>query len=138
MVTANPYLHFDGNCEEAFNFYKSILGGEFSSFQRYNDMPSEQPFPEGDRKKIMHIGLPLSEGFFILGSDVPSSYQVIKGTNFYISLNTDSEAEATRIFNAFSGGGQVTMPLAKTFWGAFFGMLIDRFQIQWMVSYHYK
>ncbi len=136
MVTANPYLHFNGNCEEAFSFYKSVFGGDFSNVQRFKDAPSEQPFPESENEKILHIALPLSKGFMLLGSDIPEAFpKAIIGTNFFISLNTESEEEAGKLFNGLSAGGQVYMPLEKTFWAALFGMMVDKFGVQWMVSF---
>ncbi len=139
MTTANPYIHFNGNCEEAFNFYRSVIGGEFLQLSRFKDVPSEHTLPETESDKILHVALPLTQTSVIMGSDVPDAFpKAITGTNFYISLNTDSEEEASRIFNELSSGGQVTMPLDKTFWGAYFGMFVDKYRVQWMVSYDYK
>jgi len=139
MVTANPYLHFNGNCEEAFGFYRSIFGGEFQMLSRYKEAPLQNSQPEKDGEKIMHISLPLGPESMLMGSDIPEAFpKAIIGTNFYIFLNTETESEATHVFNGLAEGGNIAMPLDKTFWGAFFGMLIDKYGIQWMISYAYR
>lgn len=137
MVKLHPYVNFKGNCEEAFNFYKSILGGEFSYVGRFKDIPGEQRPDPKDENKIMHIGLPLGGGTILMGSDVPEMYEqgFVQGTNITLSLSPESEEEARRIFDALAQGGQVTMPQDKTFWGSLFGMLTDKFGINWMVDY---
>ena len=139
MITANPYLNFNGNCEEAFNFYKSIFGGEFIQISRFKDVPAEHSMPETEADRILHVVLPLGAGTMLMGSDIPSAFpKAVMGTNCYISLNTGTEDEATQIFNSIVSGGQVQMPLDKTFWGSYFGMCVDKFGVQWMVSYDYK
>lgn len=142
MTTVNIYLTFNGNCEEAFNFYKSIFGGEFPHIGRFKDMPAEEgkPVSPEDAEKIMHVSLPISKETVLMGSDTggewASSY--IQGNNFSISINTDSKENADRFFNGLSAGGQVTMPLSQTFWGDYFGMFTDKFGINWMVSFNEK
>ncbi|RIJ37903.1 VOC family protein [Pontibacter oryzae] len=140
MATINPYLTFSGNCEEAFNFYRSVFGGEFPYVGRFKDMPSDEPLPEAEVNKIMHISLPISQETVLMGSDSSEAFgqATVAGNNFSISINTDSEEEAERLFNGLSAGGNVTMPLNKTFWGAYFGMFTDKFGIQWMVNYDYN
>lgn len=140
MAAINPYLTFNGNCEEAFNFYKSVFGGEFPYLGRFNEMPAEYKIPEDQGEKIMHVSLPIGNGTVLMGSDNSKEYgeATIIGNNFSISLNTDSEDEAKRLFDALSAGGKVSMPLEKTFWGALFGMLVDKFGIQWMVNFDYE
>lgn len=139
MVIAHPYLHFNGNCEAAFDFYKSIFGGEFQMLSRYKEAPLQNSHSEKDSEKIMHISLPLGPESMLMGSDIPEAFpKAIYGTNFYISLHTQSESEATRIFNQLAEEGNVAMPLDKTFWGSFFGMLIDKYDTQWMVSFDYR
>jgi PhnB protein len=140
MASVSPYLTFNGNCEEAFNFYKSVFGGEFPYIGRFSEMPAEFPVDEKDKNKIMHVSLPIGNGSFLLGSDSAGGFSggANPGDNFSISINADSEDEATRLFNALSAGGKVTMPLDKTFWGAFFGMFTDKFSINWMVNYDYN
>jgi PhnB protein len=143
MATISPYLTFNGNCEEAFNFYKSVFGGEFPFIGRFKDMPpmdgGKQMSPE-QGEKIMHVSLPISKETMLMGSDSSEAFgqATTVGNNFSISINADSEKEADRLFNGLSAGGRVTMPLNKTFWGAYFGMLTDKFGIQWMVNYDYN
>jgi PhnB protein len=139
MTTINPYLTFNGDCKLAFNFYKSIFGGEFPYVGRFKDMPKkpEHELTDGDMNKIMHISLPISKETVLMGSDSSEAFgkATISGNNFSISINTDSIEEATRLFDALSEGGQITMPMNKVFWGSHFGMLIDPFKIQWMISF---
>lgn len=139
MTTINPHLTFNGNCEAAFNFYKSVFGGEFPYVGKFKDMPEnpEYQLTENDMEKIMHISLPISKETVLMGSDSSEAFgkASVVGNNFSISINTDTLEEAERLFSALSEGGQVTMPMNKTFWGSHFGMLIDPFQIQWMVSF---
>ncbi len=136
MASLNPYLKFNGNCEAAFNFYQSVFGGEFVNPMRFKDVPSEYPMPAGEEEKIMHIALPLSNSSVLMGCDVPSSMGAAKvGDNIDISISAASKAEADHIFNGLSAGGSVMMPMADSFWGAYFGMCTDQFGIHWMVSY---
>jgi PhnB protein len=140
MVTLNPYLNFPGNTEEAFNFYKSVFGGEFITLQRFKDTPEGDRASAEDKDKIMHVSLPIGKGNILMATDAVDSmgHKLIPGNNFYLSLNTESEEETKKIFNTLSAGGKVTMPLDKTFWGAYFGMLTDKFGVQWMVNYDYN
>ncbi|WP_313807218.1 VOC family protein [Flavobacterium sp.] len=139
MASVHPYLTFNGTCEEAFNFYKSVFGGDFPYAGKFSEMPSEYPIAEADKNKIMHISLPIGNTV-LMGSDAVEGFGGIPklGDNFSISINADTEDEATRIFNGLSVGGKVTMPLNKTFWGAYFGMFTDKFGINWMVNYDYN
>jgi len=139
MATINPYLTFKGNCEEAFNFYKSVFGGEFPYIGRFKDMPSEHPIPDSEKEKLMHVSLPISKETILMGSDSSEAFgqATVIGNNFSISLNTESEDEAKKLFDALSEGGKLTMPLEKTFWNALFGMFTDKFGINWMVNYDY-
>ena len=142
MAQINPYINFKGNCEEAFNFYKSVFGGEFPYVGRYKDMPQSDKGPAGDvdPNLIMHISLPISKETTLMGSDVGGEWakHTVEGNNIQLSVNAESEDDASRIFNALSAGGQVKMPMEKTFWGAFFGMFTDKFGINWMVNYDYN
>lgn len=139
MATVNVYLTFDGNCEEAFNFYKSVFGKEFSYIGRFGDMPpsEESKLSEADAKRIMHVSLPISNETILMASDTTSEWAgtLKQGNNFSVSINTVSKEEADALFNGLSAGGKVTMPLANTFWGAYFGMFEDKFGINWMVNY---
>ena len=137
MTTITAYVNYDGNCEEAFNFYANVFEGSSLSFDRFSSMPNADQMPESDQNKIMHAALTLENQGLIMGSDVVQgmSGEVTFGNNFGLTLQPDSEAEAIRLFNALSAGGTVTMPLEKTFWNATFGMFIDKFGINWMVNY---
>jgi PhnB protein len=140
MATLNPYLNFKGNTEEAFNFYKSVFGGEFKELQRFKDTPEADRVPENEKDKLMHISLPIGPGNILMAIDALESmgHKLTVGNNFYLSLSADSESEADKLFNGLSSGGKATMPLQKTFWGSYFGMVTDKFGINWMVSYDYK
>lgn len=138
MTTVNVYLNFKGNCEEAFNLYKSAFGGEFSDINRFKEMPPDENFPVSPEfgEKIMHISYPVSKETILMGSDVIGKHTeaFIQGNNFSISINTHSTQEADRLFGILSQGGTVTMPLSQTFWGAYFGMFTDKFGIHWMIN----
>lgn len=139
MKAINYYLNFPGNTEEAFNFYKSIFGGEFVNLTRFKDTPEGAKLSAGDKEKLMHVSLPIGNGNALMGTDAIESmgHRITSGNNFHLSIETDSKEEATKYFNSLSAGGKITMPLADTFWGDYFGMLNDKFGIQWMVSYSY-
>ncbi len=142
MAKVNPYLHFIGNTEEVFNFYKSIFGGEFAAVMRYGDMSGQEGcenLSDVDKKKIMHIALPVSDGHVLMGTDAVGEYaeDAVLGNNISLSIGADSKEEAERIFNGLAEGGEVTMPLADTFWNAYFGMLKDKYDIQWLINYDY-
>jgi len=139
MTTVNPYLLFNGNCEEAFNFYKSIFKKEFVMLSRYEDIPPDvanPPIPEDKKSWVMHVSLPLDNGNILMGSDKHPAFQDVPfGNNIQLSLSVNTKDEADRLFQSLSGGGKVEMPMADTFWGDYFGMLSDKFGIQWMISY---
>jgi PhnB protein len=140
MATINPYLNFPGTTEEAFNFYKSVFGGEFTYLQRFGDMPGCDGMVIEDKNKIMHVSLPIGKGNILMATDALESMgqSLIAGNNYYISISTESEEEADRLFAALSAGGQVEMPLEKAFWGDYFGAFTDKFGIKWMVNYDYN
>ncbi len=138
MAQVNPYLTFNGNCEEAFSFYKDVFGKEFQFIGRFKDMPSQdgKELADNMKEKIMHVSLPISEETILMASDAnPEMGRVIEGNNFSLSVGTKSKEEADKIFAGLSTGGKVILPMADTFWGAYFGMLTDRFNIGWMVNY---
>jgi len=138
MATINPYLNFPGNTEEVFNFYKSVFGGEFLVLQRFKDIPeASQNLSAEDGEKLMHVSLPIGKNNVLMGTDSMDSMgqHLTVGNNFMLSINTSSQAETDKIFHGLSAGGQVTMPLQKTFWSPSFGMLVDKFGTQWMVSF---
>ncbi|MBC7947807.1 MAG: VOC family protein [Chitinophagaceae bacterium] len=139
MTELNSYLHFNGNCEEAFNLYKSVFGGEFAMLSRLKDVPAGVPCPPGDPNHILHVSLPIGPHSMLMGSDVPDSVpKAVSGSNYSISVNVDSEEEANKTFNGLSAGGKVIMPLEKAFWGALFGMCTDKFGVFWMVNHDYQ
>jgi len=137
MARTNTYLNFPRNTEEAFNFYKSIFGGEFSGggIARLGDFPNPQLAAE-DKNLIMHIELPIVGGHVIMGTDAPESmgFNLIQGNNIHISLEPDSKEETKQLFDGLSAGGQVVTELQDMFWGAYYGTCIDKFGIQWMFN----
>lgn len=139
MATLNIYLTFNGNCREAFDFYKSVFGGEYLYIGNFGEMPPVEgkETSEKDNNKIMHVSLPISKETTLMGSDTREAVVPYfnAGNNFSISINAESKEEAERLFNGLSAGGQVTMPMGDTFWGAYFGMFTDKFGINWMVNY---
>jgi PhnB protein len=136
----NPYLNFNGDTEKAFNFYKSVFGGEFSAIQRIKETPEAKNFPANEQDRLMHVALPIGKNTILMASDILESmgHVLTRGNNFSISVSAESEKEADKIFSGLSAGGKVTMPLEKAFWGSYFGMLTDKFGVQWMVSYDYN
>jgi len=139
MASVNPYLTFDGQCDEAFELYKSVFGGDFRGKFRFKDMDSGMPVAENDVNRIMHVSLPIGNGSVLMGSDSHTSMgPLTAGNNYSVSIQADSEAEADRLFNGLSAGGRVMMPMGKVFWGAYFGMFTDKFGIQWLVNHDYN
>ncbi len=140
MATINPYLNFKGDTEDAFNFYRSVFGGEFLTLQRFKDTPEADRVAEADKEKVMHVALPIGKGNILMGTDALESmgHPLTIGNNFYLSLSPDTVEEADKLFNGLSAGGKITVPLEKAFWGAYFGMLTDQFGVQWMVNYEEK
>lgn len=139
MTTINPYLTFNGTCKAAFNFYKSVFGGEFPYVGTFSDMPSNPEMPpmsEEDKNKIMHISLPIGGETVLMGSDVLEGFgpPMVEGNNYSISINCKTTEEVDRIFASLSEEGLVKMPLNKTFWGSYFGMFTDKFGVHWMIS----
>lgn len=137
MATVNAYLNFNGNCEEAFLFYKSVFGGEFGYVGRFGDMPPEAgKVPDHEANGIMHISLPISSETTLMGSDTGGAWakDFKQGNNISLSVNVETREEADRIFNGLSSRGKVTMAMADVFWGDYFGMCTDPFGINWMVS----
>jgi PhnB protein len=137
--TINPYLTFKDNCEEVFTFYRSVFGGKFSYVGRFKEMPpmDGMPVSEAEAEKIMHISLPISKETILMGSDSSEAFghATVTGNNFSISISAKSRKEADRLYTALSEGGKAIMPMSKTFWGSYFGMLTDKFGIQWQVGF---
>lgn len=132
----NTYLNFDGNCREAFDFYRSVFGGEFAIFQTFGDAPNEYQPPAGDQDKVMHVSFPIGDNI-LMGSDIPANMgmTLVSGNNFSISVSPDSRQHAESLFNALSDGGTVTMPLQDMFWGSYFGSCADKFGVNWMINF---
>ncbi|HZE71661.1 MAG TPA: VOC family protein [Pyrinomonadaceae bacterium] len=137
MATISPYLNFNGNTEDAFNFYKSVFGGEFLAVMRFKDNAECGKVSEADKERIMHIALPIGNGNVLMATDALESMgqKVTLGNNFYIALAPESKEEAERLFNGLSAGGKIEMPLQDMFWGAYYGSFADKFGVQWMVNY---
>ena len=137
MTHINPYLNFSGNTEEAFNFYKSVFGGEFQNLTRFGDTPEKDRIPAQERDKIMHIALPLGNGYILMATDALDSmgHHLKTGNNYHLSVETGSKEEADKIFTGLSAGGKITQPIKDQFWGAYFGSITDKYGINWMISY---
>ncbi|PZP50107.1 MAG: VOC family protein [Pseudopedobacter saltans] len=145
MAKINVYLNFKGNCEAAFDFYKSVFEKEFTFIGRFKDIPPSEGMPAIPAEvadKIMHVSLPINDGNMLFGSDVVDGfcgdYQYIPGNNISISIDTESKEEADTLFNRLVENGNTTMAIGDTFWGAYFGSLTDQFGINWMINYDYK
>jgi len=139
-MKVNAYLNFPGNTEEAFNCYKAVFGGEFTSVVRFKDVPMEGvKIPKEDENKIMHIGLPIGNDQVLMATDVLKSLgqKLVEGNNVHISIHPDSKAEADRIFTSLSAGGTMEMPIADQPWGDYYGSFKDKFGVHWMVNYTY-
>lgn len=139
MAQINPHVIFNGNAQEAFNFYKSVFGGEFAMIARFSDMPSgpEPMWSEAEANNIMYIALPISDNSTLSGNDAPSGLgRVNENENrSKISLTAESKEEADKIFNGLSAGGQVEFPIGDSPWGTYFGMFRDKYGIEWMIDY---
>lgn len=137
MATINPHINFNGNAEEAFNFYKSVFGGEFKKIMRFKDLASaEFPVAEHEANKIMHIALPIGNSI-LMANDVP---EILGRTNenenrSKIVISAESKEEADKLFNGLSAGGQIEMPISDSPWGSYFGMFRDKYGIEWMVDF---
>ena len=136
VQSVNPYLNFPGNTLEAFEFYRSVFGGEFPMVLRFRDFPGNMGAPDAAADRIAHIALPIGQNV-LMGTDViGDSLAAFKlGTNSYVVVTPDDAAEARRLFDGLSVGGRVEMPLQATEWAEQYGILVDRFGVQWMVSY---
>jgi len=140
MAQINPYLNFPGTTEEAFNFYKSVFGGEFAALMRFGDTPEGEKVPPSLKNKIMHVALPIGNGNVLMATDAceEMGFSLTQGNNMYICISPDSRQDADRIFNGLAAGGKVNMPLQDMFWGAYYGDLTDRFGIKWMINYQHS
>lgn len=137
MASINPHINFNGNAEEAFNFYKSVFGGEFAKIMRFKDLASEDfQVSEQEANKIMHIALPIGKNI-LMANDVP---EFMGKTNenenrSKIVITAESKEEADKLFNGLSAGGQIEMPISDSPWGSYFGMFRDKYGIEWMVDF---
>jgi PhnB protein len=141
MARVSTYLNFPRNTEEAFSFYKSVFGGEFSGhgIVRFKDIPPTEGMPpinENDKNLIMHVELPIVGGHILMGTDAPESmgFKVNFGNNVYINLEPDTKAETKKLFVALAAEGAIIMELQVMFWGAYYGSCTDKFGIQWMFN----
>lgn len=138
MARINPHINFNGNAEEAFNFYKSVFGGEFTNITRFRDIASDEfPVSEKEANKIMNIALRIYKSHVLMGNDVP---EIMGRTNenenrSKIMVSTESREEAVNIFNGLSVGGQIEMPMEENPWGSYFSMFRDKYGVEWMVDY---
>ena len=142
MIKITPYLTFFGECEEAFEFYKTVFGGEYLYISRYKDMPTNDKFivEKSKENMIMHLALPIGKETTLMGSDCiyPKKFNIVKGNNFSLSIELDSKKEADKIFKSLAKDGEIRMQMSEIFWGAYFGMLLDKFGIQWMINYNHN
>lgn len=141
MAKVSTYLNFPRETEEAFNFYKSVFGGEFAGdgISRMGDVPPMEgmpPLAEEDKNLVMHVSLPILGGHVLMGTDAPESmgFKVNMGNNVYINLEPDTREETKKLFEALSAGGTVTMELQDMFWGDYFGSCTDKYGVQWMFN----
>ena len=130
------YLHFNGDCRDAFEFYRSVFGGDYAFFTTFREGPAEMGVPAGEMDNVMHVSYEIG-GNVLMGSDVPSTFSppVAMGGNFSICYPTDSREETDALFGKISEGGNVTMPMGDMFWGSYFGACTDKFGINWMFDY---
>lgn len=138
MTALNPWINFNGNAEEAFGFYKSVFGGEFSKVIRFKDLSNpEVAIPEGEANKLMQVVLPIGKGNALIGNDVPEFMgKVSESENrSKIYVGADSKEEAERIFNGLSVGGQVEGPIGDSPWGTYAGAFRDRYGIEWVIEF---
>ncbi len=132
-MTVSTYLTFDGNCREAFEFYRDVFGGEFEMLSTFGESPDEMSVPEELKEAVMHVSLPIGNGVLMGSDNAPEAPPLAVGNNFSLSVEAESRDHADQLLARLSVGGAVTMPMDVTFWGAYFGMCSDRFGINWMV-----
>ncbi|MDB5265881.1 MAG: hypothetical protein JWM39_594 [Parcubacteria group bacterium] len=138
MARINPWINFNGNAEEAFTFYKSVFGGEFTKITRFKDLASQgSHVSDADAEKIILISLPIGMNSILMANDVPSSMGTVSENEnrSKISVSADSKEEADAIFDGLSAGGEVEVPMSEGAWGTYFGMLRDKYGIEWMVEF---
>ena len=136
----NTYLNFRGNCREAFEFYRSVFGGDFQTMTTFREGPpdmGDMGVAEEERDGVMHVSLPVGDSV-LMGSDIPTGFgpPIVEGNNFSVSVSAESREQTDDLFANLSEGGNVTMPLADMFWGDYFGSCTDKFGINWQVGFH--
>lgn len=140
MATVNTYLYFNGNCERAFEFYKSVFNKEFKFIGRYKDIPevARANFPHCEDEHIMHVGLPISKETILMGADIMDDHGQGNNAAKYFSLfvSTDSKEEADQLFDSLSKEGEVKLPIADQFWGSYYGICLDKFGVNWKISFN--
>jgi len=140
MATVSTYLNFPRNTEEAFNFYKSVFGGDFEGgISRFGEIPPSDdtpPLPDADKNLVMHISLPILNGHYLMGTDAPESlgFKLTFGNNVYITLSPDTRVETLKLFKDLSNGGKVEQELQDMFWGDYYGSCEDKFGVHWMFN----
>ncbi len=138
MKAINPWINFNGNAEEAFTFYRSVFGGEFTKITRFKDLSGPDiNIPEDEAEKIMYIGLPLGKNNVLVANDIPSALGKVSETEnrSKIYVNADSREEADHIFSGLSAGGEVEGPIGDSPWGTYAGMFRDKYGIEWIVEF---
>lgn len=131
-MQVNPYLNFNGNCAEAFRLYEKVLGGKIETLATHEDSPIADQVPAHWRERVLHARLVVGDTVLMASDSPPEHYT--KPSGIHVSLQVEDPAEADRIFYALADQGSVTMPIDKTFWAERFGMLVDRFDIPWMIN----
>jgi PhnB protein len=138
MASIHPHIHYNGNAEAAFTFYKSVFGGSFSKLMRFKELSTEGfQFPEEELDKIMHIALPIGTGTVLMGSDVPNMLGTVNENEnrSKITVRAESKEEANALFNGLSAGGTVEFPIGDSPWGSYFGAFRDQYGVEWMIDY---
>lgn len=137
MIKVSPYLYFNGNCEEAFNFYKTVFETEFIYIGRYNDVPqTDKHLFQESNNKIMHVSLPISKQMTLMGSDNTEAYkETVSNNKFSLSITTDKKEEADELFKKLAKGGTIKLAMDQTFWGSYYGIVTDKFGINWKISF---
>lgn len=137
MKAINPYLNFKGTTEEAFNFYKSVFGGEFTAFVRFGEMPGCDGMPAADKEKLMHVSLALPNGTTLMATDVTEGqpFPFVEGNNISLAMDSETFDEGRELCDALAAGGKTVVPFNTADWGGYFGMVADKYGINWMVSF---
>ena len=134
-MSLSTYLTFNGNCRDAFEFYRSVFGTEFVVLSTFAEAPEDMEVPDEARDKVMHVTLPIGSSALMGSDNDPSGPPVVIGSNFSISVDTEGRKESDDLIGKLAAGGTVSMPMQETFWGSYFGMCTDKFGVNWMVSY---